>query len=261
MLSGLHVLLAEDNPTNQLVASQMLESLGASVALAEDGVEALECIERDRFDVILVDIEMPRVNGIEVIRRVRGMQGPVAETPMIALTAYVMREHRAAIDAAGADGVIAKPILSIEQFGADIRRFMRDRARTASSAVAGSAAGAGGSDAAASDVDRDLFDHLAQSIGPAATAELLEKVESDLRSTRARLVKALDPINVDEIRAVTHIVVSVSGAVGALALSQQAGRVNAAAHGNDASDLSAGVRGLLGMIDQVLDFVSSQAVT
>ena len=106
-LSGLRVLLAEDNPTNQLVAAQMLESLGASVLLAEDGAEALEIVAREPFDVMLVDIEMPRVSGIEVLRTVRGLSGPIAEVPMIALTAYVMREHRAAIDAAGADDSLA----------------------------------------------------------------------------------------------------------------------------------------------------------
>jgi CheY-like chemotaxis protein len=95
-LSGLRVLLAEDNPTNQLVATQMLESLGASVVLAEDGAEALEILGLGTFDVLLIDIEMPRVNGIEMIRTVRGYSGPAAEVPMIALTAYVMREHRAA---------------------------------------------------------------------------------------------------------------------------------------------------------------------
>ncbi len=143
-LSGLRVLLAEDNPTNQLVAAQMLESLGASVVLAADGAEALEIVAREPFDVMLVDIEMPRVSGIEVIRTVRELSGPIAEVPMIALTAYVMREHRAAIDAAGADGVIAKPILSIEQFGADIRRFMQRRpdAASAEDGRTGSASGA-----------------------------------------------------------------------------------------------------------------------
>ena len=102
-LSGLHILLAEDNPINQLVASQMLESLGASVVIAEDGAEALEIVGREAFDLMLVDIEMPRVSGIEVLRTVRGSSGPIAGMPMIALTAYVMREHRAAVDAAGAD--------------------------------------------------------------------------------------------------------------------------------------------------------------
>jgi CheY-like chemotaxis protein len=262
ILSGLRILLAEDNPTNQLVAMQMLESLGASAALAEDGVEALGCIEREPFDAVLVDIEMPRLNGIEVIRHVRGMPGAVSETALIALTAYVMREHRAAIEAAGADGIIAKPITSIEQFGADIRRYMRSRAPARASAATGPAAGpsaGSGSGAAPDPIDRGIYHELARAIGPAAMSELLERADSDLRDARARLERALDPLDLDEIRAVTHILISIAGAVGAVALQDQAGRMNRAAHGNDPGALVAGCRRLAEMIAGVLDFIGQQA--
>ena len=84
-LSGLNILLAEDNPTNQLVAVQMLESLGATVTLAVDGAEALEILDGKLFDVALIDIEMPRVSGIELIQRLREDRGPVADMPMIAI--------------------------------------------------------------------------------------------------------------------------------------------------------------------------------
>jgi CheY-like chemotaxis protein len=254
-LSGLRVLLAEDNPTNQLVAAQMLESLGASVLLAGDGVEALEIVAREPFDVMLVDIEMPRVSGIEVLRTVRGSSGPIAEVPMIALTAYVMREHRAAIDAAGADGVIAKPILSIEQFGADIRRFMRRRA---------DAADAEGSDAGSANgsmppvIDRNVYDTLAETIGPAAMTELLGKVDSDIQAARARLVQALDPVDLGEIRSVTHILISVAGAVGALPVQEGARQMNAAGHRDDAAEVERDMQGLLGEIDRMLEHLQKQ---
>lgn len=254
-LSGLRVLLAEDNPTNQLVAAQMLESLGASVILAEDGAEALEIVAREPFDVMLVDIEMPRVSGIEVIRTVRESSGPIAEVPMIALTAYVMREHRAAIDAAGADGVIAKPILSIEQFGADIRRFMRKRSDAAGGETgrAGSANGA-----TASVIDRNIYDTLAEAIGPAAMTELLGKVDSDIQAARARLVQAIDPLDMGEIRSVTHILISVAGAVGALPVQERAKQMNAAGHRDDSAAVERDMQALLGEIDRMLEYVRKQ---
>jgi CheY-like chemotaxis protein len=254
-LSGLRVLLAEDNPTNQLVAAQMLESLGASVILAEDGAEALEIVARERFDVMLIDIEMPRVSGIEVIETVRGSSGPIAEVPMIALTAYVMREHRAAIDAAGADGVIAKPILSIEQFGADIRRFMRRR-----SDAAGAENGHAGPaiDSTPPVIDRNIHDTLAEAIGPAAMTELLGKVNSDTQAARARLVQALDPVDLGEIRSVTHILISVAGAVGALPVQERAKQMNAAGHRDDAAAVERDMQGLLGEIDRMLEYVRKQ---
>ncbi len=254
-LSGLRVLLAEDNPTNQLVAAQMLESLGASVILAEDGAEALEIVAREPFDVMLVDIEMPRVSGIEVIRTVRESSGPIAEVPMIALTAYVMREHRAAIDAAGADGVIAKPILSIEQFGADIRRFMRRRS-DAAGAEGGGAGSANGNTSPV--IDRNVYDTLAEAIGPAAMTELLGKVNSDIRAARARLVQALDPVDLGEVRSVTHILISVAGAVGALPVQERARQMNAAGHRDDAAEVERDMQGLLGEIDRMLEYVRNR---
>ncbi len=254
-LSGLRVLLAEDNPTNQLVAAQMLESLGASVLLAEDGAEALEIVAREPFDVMLVDIEMPRVSGIEVLRTVRGLSGPISEVPMIALTAYVMREHRAAIDAAGADGVIAKPILSIEQFGADIRRFMRRRS-DAAGAEGGDAGSANGSTSPV--IDRNVYDTLAEAIGPAAMTELLGKVDSDIQAARARLVQALDPVDLGEVRSVTHILISVAGAVGALPVQERARQMNAAGHRDDAAEIERDMQGLLGEIDRMLEYVRNR---
>ena len=251
-LTGLRVLLAEDNPTNQLVAAQMLESLGATVILAADGAEALEIVAREPFDVMLVDIEMPRVSGIEVLRTVRGYSGPIAEVPMIALTAYVMREHRAAIDAAGADGVIAKPILSIEQFGADIRRFMRRR----SDAAGAEGGGAGSVNGSAQPViDRNIYDTLAEAIGPAAMTELLGKVNSDIQAARDRLVQAVDPVDLGEVRSVTHILISVAGAVGALPVQEGARQMNAAGHRDDASEIERDMQRLLGEIDRMLEHV------
>lgn len=250
MLSGLRVLLAEDNPTNQLVATQMLEWLGAEVTLAVDGAQALDIVRGAAFDVLLVDIEMPRVNGIEVIRTLRAEQGPLSRVPMIALTAYVMREHRAAIDAAGADGVIAKPILSIEQFGSDVRRFMRRR-------PGGEPARAGGSsDAARTVIDQDVFDGLADAIGPEAMSELLEKVATDVQSARGRLERALGGPDLAEMRAATHILISVAGAVGATRVQGIARSMNAGSHSGTPTGLKEAGDRLLAEIAALLDDLS-----
>lgn len=254
ILSGLRVLLAEDNPINQLVASQMLESLGATVVVAGDGAEALEIIDRETFDVMLIDIEMPRVNGIEVLRTVRGYSGPSAATPMIALTAYVMREHRSAIDAAGADGVIAKPILSIEQFGADIQRYMRRRP-VAVDPVHDRAGAV--NDTAQSVIDQTIYDALAEAIGPASMVELLGKVSPDIQAARDRLVVARDPLDLSEVRSVTHILISVAGAIGALPVQGLAKQINTAGHRDDAIAIERDMPGLLGEIDRLYDHVST----
>lgn len=252
-LSGVRVLLAEDNATNQMVAIQMLESLGASVTLARDGAEALEIVEREDFDVMLIDIEMPRVSGIDVIRRLRASSGPQAELPMIALTAYVMREHRAAIDAAGADGIIAKPILSIEQLGADIWHFMRSR--TAPGKAAGDSNEAGGSRPI---IDEKVYETLARAIGPSAMVELLGKVESDVQSARERLESAREARDIAEVRSASHILISVAGAVGALQVQEAARRLNTAAHHSDFAKIEGSVPALLDDIGRMLEFLKKR---
>ena len=78
-LKGRRVLLAEDNITNQMVATQMLDALGMRVDVANDGAEALEMIERRHYDLYLIDIEMPRVSGLDVIRGIRKSPPPLAK--------------------------------------------------------------------------------------------------------------------------------------------------------------------------------------
>lgn len=254
-LSGIRILLAEDNPTNQLVATQMLECLGATVTLARDGAEALEILEDHDFDAMLVDIEMPRVSGIEVMRKVRASSGALAEMPMIALTAYVMREHKAAIDAAGADGVIAKPILSIEQLGDDICRFMRPRGGgQRASADTGTEADAGKPPV----IDDSIYEGLVQAIGRDAISELLEKVDADVRSAQARLSCGLETGDIAEVRSASHILISVAGAIGAIQVQKGAKQLNAAAQQGDLATLRELASRLCGEIEQLLETVQAR---
>jgi len=109
MLQGLKVLVVEDNPTNRMVARRILEMLGASVETAEDGLSGVEAAERG-FDLILMDVQMPGVDGLEASRRIRALPGPAGATPIVALTANVLAHQRATYLAAGMNGVAAKPI-------------------------------------------------------------------------------------------------------------------------------------------------------
>lgn len=125
LLAGLHVLLAEDNPTNQMVASNMLRSLGADVVVCSDGVEALKRFETFPADLVIVDIEMPRMTGLDVIRAIRARTDERARVPIVALTAYAMHEHRDRITGAGANGLIPKPVSSVDSFGRALAAHVR----------------------------------------------------------------------------------------------------------------------------------------
>ncbi len=110
LLDGVNILLVEDNPTNRLVARTMLTRLGATVDEAEDGVAGLEAARAGAHDLILMDVQMPHMNGVDATRAIRGLRGPAAQTPIIGLTANVMVHQRADYIAAGMNGVVAKPI-------------------------------------------------------------------------------------------------------------------------------------------------------
>jgi len=110
LLEGVRILLVEDNATNRLVARTMLNRLGATVEEAEDGVAGVAAARSGRFDLVLMDIQMPHMGGVEASRAIRGLRGPAGSVPIIALTANAMVHQRAEYAAAGMTGMVAKPI-------------------------------------------------------------------------------------------------------------------------------------------------------
>ena len=104
------VLLVEDNPTNRLVISKLLQALGITVDTAEDGEAGVAAAARGGYDMVLMDIQMPGMDGMEATRRIRAMDGPIANTPVVAITANVLAEQKSSYTAAGMDGVVSKPV-------------------------------------------------------------------------------------------------------------------------------------------------------
>ncbi len=223
-LSGLSVLVAEDNVTNQILVRQMLERMGARMDLARDGVEAFQALSKRRYDLALLDIEMPHMTGIEVMRKLRD-RGDI-DTPLVALTAYILRDNREAIYAAGADGVIAKPIRSVAGFGEAIRRHV-DRSTLAANATLIAVEDTSQS---IGEMDRNRFEALLQAAGPEGRVEFLIHLLQDLRSVARILAGAIADRGADEVRAQTHILISLAGAVGADRLQELAESLNATAH-------------------------------
>ena len=107
----LRILLAEDNVVNQLVAVGMLVKQGHTVEVASNGKEALAAFEKDPFDMILMDVQMPLLDGLEATRMIRGQErGTGRHLPIIAMTAHAMKGDREQCLAAGMDAYLAKPI-------------------------------------------------------------------------------------------------------------------------------------------------------
>ena len=110
MLAGVNILLVEDNPTNRLVTRAMLTRLGATLDDAEDGLDGVEAARLGAYDLILMDIQMPRMGGVEATRAIRALPGAASQVPILAVTANVMPQQQAEYMAAGMNGVVAKPI-------------------------------------------------------------------------------------------------------------------------------------------------------
>lgn len=249
-LSGCRVLVAEDNPTNQMLTAQMLEALNAESHIAEDGIAALEALEQFDFDMALVDIEMPRLNGLALMREVRARPDRLARIPIIALTAYVLRANREAIYAAGADAIVAKPIMSLERFAETLAQFggTPKQAEDAPSGAADQPL-----------VNRDRLDRLLEIAGPSGANELLNRLGSDLRRVEKNLARGFAEMDQPLLRAETHVLISLAGAVGAEALHALANRLNGAAHRFDQDEIDAlagqterGTKALIALVDQEL---------
>ncbi|WP_430448126.1 response regulator [Rhodophyticola sp.] len=236
-LSNLRILVAEDNETNQCIVRQLLNTMGADPVIANDGIEALELMDRQEFDIALVDIEMPRMSGLEFMRAVRNLDDTRAAMPLVALTAYVLRDNREAIYAAGAGGIIAKPIRSGAAFGRAILRHTGQEMSVTDVETVVSAAAGGASGERVPPMDQGQFDALLTTAGPNGARELLYHLREDLHDVAKALQIAFQAGALRDIRSQTHILVSLAGAVGAERLRHLAEALNIAAQHDRRDDL------------------------
>ena len=122
----LRILLAEDNVVNQKLALRLLSQMGYRADLASNGIEAIECIERQTYDVVLMDVQMPEMDGLEASRRITAKWQPAERPRIVAMTANAMQGDREACLAAGMDDYVTKPI----RVEALVEALMQAQART-----------------------------------------------------------------------------------------------------------------------------------
>lgn len=115
---ALRILLAEDNPVNRMVARSMLEKAGHEIEVVSDGIQAVQRGKESHFDVILMDIQMPEMDGLTATRELRHLG---IRTPIVALTAQALDEERQKARAAGMNDFISKPFKAHELFQALVR--------------------------------------------------------------------------------------------------------------------------------------------
>jgi signal transduction histidine kinase/CheY-like chemotaxis protein len=120
-LAGLKILIVDDNRTNRLVGLKSLEALGAEAETADSGEAAIAAASKGGYDLILMDVNMPGMDGMEATRRIRELPQPQAAVPIVALTADVMTHHQAAYHAAGMNGFVPKPFSPLQMLAEIVR--------------------------------------------------------------------------------------------------------------------------------------------
>lgn len=120
-----HILLVEDNKINQQVSTEMLQDLGLRVTIANHGAEAVELVRKERFDAVLMDIQMPVMDGYQATRLIRQMQGGgLPRLPVIAITANHYEENKQQLQDAGLDDYIGKPV-DIQKLAEVLQRWLQ----------------------------------------------------------------------------------------------------------------------------------------
>ncbi len=216
---GNKILLVEDNPVNQRVAQRMLQNLAAEVTIASNGAEALERIAAANFDALLMDCQMPVMDGFTATRRIRELESNRGgkRLPIIALTANVMSEDREKCLAAGMDAHLGKPI-EVAQVIEALNRFLK-------------------APVSAPAIDRGALKELTG--GDAEfERELAETFVSSGDQCLAEIIAALKESDFDTVRKRAHSLKGASANIHARELSQAASSLENAARENALPDIN-----------------------
>lgn len=219
----LRVLLAEDNTTNQLVIGNMLERLGCLVDIVSNGIEVLDSVQSRPYDVVLMDISMPEMDGLEATKHIRALDGDVSKIPIIALTAYALDEDRQTALTAGMDEFVAKPVSRLE--------LARAISRQSESRKNGSTAPKRDPEDVAS-FDMSVFNTVVGGMSPATRKNALSAFGSELETWTREVVEASKKKDIQSLEKSSHSIKGVAGTFGASALQALAARVNTYARGD-----------------------------
>jgi signal transduction histidine kinase/DNA-binding response OmpR family regulator/HPt (histidine-containing phosphotransfer) domain-containing protein len=236
---GAHILLAEDLPMNQELARAMIGRMGHALDIAHDGLEAVEKVAARDYDLVLMDIQMPRMDGITATKRIRSLGGAAADVPIVAMTANVLPEQVREFFAAGMNGHVPKPVrqaelhaaISAALAGRPSRRMAQSApaAPEAPSPAAPPAAAeppAAPEDAGAAAFDRAVFDDVRQMLPPERLAAYLEGLAGQVEQVAAGPDAAG---GTDALAGTAHKIVSQAGMLGLPRLSERARAVEEAA--------------------------------
>jgi len=232
----LQVLVVEDNPVNRLVVREMLQAQGHNVHEAHDGEEGVQAAAAHRFDVILMDISMPRMDGLEATRAIRAGNGISHAVPIIALTAHALEDEVTTFLGAGMQLVLNKPV-SGKALAKSLKEALSMAPTPAPTLSHGPASGL---------IDADLLTELFETLGAARGADMLLKfltaTDADLPGIAARISAGTQPLT-DTQREV-HKLAGSAAIFGAKALNAALRDMEAACKAGDTAALVPAAQGL-----------------
>ena len=220
----LRILLAEDNAINQKVALRLLERLGYGADIVGDGRQALARLDHAVYDVILMDVQMPEMDGLEASRAICARWAASERPRIIAMTAEAMQGDRDKCLAAGMDDYIVKPV-TLDRLAAALAKCRPLAAATAPEAAAVPPVEKQ-KIAAGTALDRDVLDQLREDLGgPAALREVIRSFLDQTPSVLSALRDAAARADVPSIRRAAHMIKGTSSTLGARELSEQCAEI------------------------------------
>jgi PAS domain S-box-containing protein len=250
--SALRILLAEDNAMNQKVALRLLEQLGYRADVANNGLEAIETLERRPYDVVLMDVQMPELDGLDATRRICERWSPESRPHIIAMTANALPEDREACFAAGMDDYVAKPIRAEELVAALKRAKPRADANGGSEAVEYVR------------LDDGALKNLRDLGGDEFLGEVIDAFLADAPELVATLRRSLDEGSSEELRRAAHTLKSNGATLGATEFAELCRELEARAKTGEldgAAELADRVEQEYGALRDALEALRSEPVS
>ncbi|MGD9538490.1 MAG: PAS domain-containing protein [Alphaproteobacteria bacterium] len=221
---SLSILLAEDHPINQRLAVTLLEKAGHRVEVVENGLLAVRAVERGGFDAVLMDVQMPEMDGLEATRRIRALPGPTGQIPIIAMTANAMKGDDEICYAAGMNDYLPKPINRAQLLDVVLEWGTRGKAAEAE-------AEAEPIEISSEEVpilSDALLDDLERQLGRDSLVGLITEQMEDTRQRVEDIDRAVTSGDLDALRHVVHGLKSTAGNFGLPQLSGRAGAIEQA---------------------------------
>jgi len=235
----LRILLAEDNKINQQFATILLQKAGHRVEVAENGHQAVDAIRREQFDVVLMDIQMPELDGVKATRQIRALPAPKCDVPIIAMTAHAMAGAREEYLAAGMNDYISKPVQSAlllsklaaiaPVYDAPIMTLASDREPPPGRNTAIGAAGP-------PLLDREKLAELESALPPAKVRGFISLYLADVDLRLESIAEYCSKGDFAGVSREAHTIVSTAGNLGAMQTSAAARRLETACRAGDSED-------------------------